>query len=108
MSTPKKFLSSGGFFRPAGADCLLGTGAPLFVRHTFSSGHTALEATFATQGNGRRVLSPFLWRGLAILDFAAGDIDHQLSELGWVAGALESVLWHDATMRQNSSGFQGL
>jgi len=30
----------------------------------------------------------------SILDLAAGDVDHQLGELRWIAGTFESVLWH--------------
>jgi len=39
-------------------------------------------------------------------DFAAGDIDHELRQLGGIAGALEQVFWHDRIMHGSPSRFQ--
>src|ERR1035437_3365805 len=48
-----------------------------------SPGGPTFEATSAPSG-------PFV-TGLPVLDLAAGEGDHQLGELGWVAGALAVV-----------------
>jgi hypothetical protein len=69
--------------------------ASLFWRHLLSPSVTPEAA----KGGGACMPALFLWRGLAVFDFAASDVDHELGELGWIARAFESVFWHDATMR---------
>lgn len=44
--------------------------------------------------------------GRPIIDLAAGDIDDQLGELGGIAGTLEALVWHGASMRGMASDFQ--
>jgi hypothetical protein len=44
--------------------------------------------------------------GFSIFDFAAGDIDHQLGELGRIAWAFQAFVWHVRNMRRVLSRFQ--
>src|ERR1700746_2610727 len=50
-----------------------------------------LNAT--AESAGGCVLTFQRWRRLSIFHLAACDVDHQLGELRWIAGAFESVLW---------------
>jgi hypothetical protein len=49
-----------------------------------------LNAT--AESAGGCVLTFQRWRRLSIFHLAACDVDHQLGELRWIAGAFESVL----------------
>jgi hypothetical protein len=49
--------------------------------------------------NGGWVLALFPWGRGPILDLAGGEINHQLSGLAEISGALATVLGHAATMR---------
>src|SRR5579884_1291529 len=69
-------------------------GAALLGRHSFGSGSPAL----ATQSRRCRVFTPLLWRRFPILYLAARNIDHELGELGRVAGAFWALYWHGESM----------
>ena len=64
-----------------------------------SPSNTSLEATKSSEGYGGWVLTLFFWRRLSILDLAAGNVDHELGELGGVAGALAVVSYVRACRR---------
>jgi hypothetical protein len=61
------------------------------------------QSRLAAAFNGRFI---FFWHQRAILDLAARDIDHELGELGGIARAFESLLWHGASMHRLPSRFQ--
>lgn len=67
---------------------------------------STLQAAPTAKGNGGGILA--VRRGYLrypILDLAAGDVDHQLGELGGVAWTFEALVWHGCNMRRSSSSF---
>src|SRR5215204_1138868 len=69
--------------------CCVKTSSSRFHRAASSSFRRSLGRPCAQLGCGR-VLATFLWHWLAILNVAAGTIDHELGELGEVARAFEA------------------
>src|SRR5437899_916510 len=79
-------------------------GTPL-RRHLGCPCRAALEAAAPAKRDGSGVLAIERWWRFTILDLTAGDVDHQLGELGGVAWAFESLVRHDANMRRVASRF---
>ena len=64
-------------------------------------------AAFSPQSRSGRIFPPFLWRRLPVLNVAARDVDHELGELGGIAGAVfQGFVGHCASMRDMTADFQ--
>jgi hypothetical protein len=74
-------------------------------RHLGRPRLAAFEAAAPAEAHRSRVFSIQGGFWLAVLDLAAGDIYHELGELGRIARALAAIFWHGVNMRQYSSGF---
>src|SRR5216684_1169152 len=51
-------------------------------------------ATKSPQGDGGRIFTLLFRRRVSVLDLAGGDIDHQLGELGRIAGTFQAAARH--------------
>lgn len=49
-----------------------------------------------------------LGRGLLVLDFAAGNVDHELGELGGVARKFGALRWHGVSMLDSRPDARGI
>jgi hypothetical protein len=61
---------------------------PSCGEHLGRSCFTAFEAATTAETDAGCILTFQQWRRFSILDLAAGDVDHQLGELRWIAGRL--------------------
>ena len=67
---------------------LAGDFGPSCGEHLGRSCFTAFEAATTAETDAGCILTFQQWRRFSILDLAAGDVDHQLGELRWIAGRL--------------------
>jgi hypothetical protein len=94
-------------FSPSGLCGLPGyLGSPFWGKAGRACFTTLKTATPAKRNGGRVFVRVVNWLWRFILDFAAGNVDHELSELGGIAWTFEAFVWHHANIRHRPSVFQ--